>query len=83
MPGPDLDCVGYVAQWGFSQHLPAKYTVGKDQKKVLPPERGASDTVSHRKSGPSFCIILIKRLDEGLRKQLLAQKFSISFCLYI
>ena len=40
IPGPDLYCAKPLALKGFSQHLPAKYTVGRDQK-ILPSEREA------------------------------------------
>ena len=35
------------------------------------------------KSGPSYCITFRKRLDEGLRYQLLGRKLSISPGLYV
>ena len=34
----------------------------------------ASNTVPNGKSGPGYCISVIKRLDEGVWKQLLEQK---------
>ena len=43
----------------------------KAKKKVLPSERGALGTVSYGKFGPGYCVTFIKRLNEGLRLQLL------------
>ena len=41
--------------------------IGEDQKKVLPSERGAHDTVPYGKFVPSYCITFIKMLDEALK----------------
>ena len=68
-PRPDIPCVRPLALLGFLRHFIAK--IGKDPKKVLPSERGALGTVPYGKSGPGYCVTLIKRLHEGLSKQLL------------
>ena len=48
-------------------------------KNVSPSERRAPGTVPYYgKSGPGYCITSIKRLDEGMRSQILGQKLSIS-----
>ena len=41
--------------------------IGKEQKKVLPFERGPSGTVPYGKSASGYFITFIKRLDVGLR----------------
>ena len=47
--------------------------IGEDQKiKISPSERGVPGIAPYYgKSSPSYCITFIKRLDEGLRQQLL------------
>ena len=62
--------LNYIAR-GLWYFLP---NIDEDQKKVLPFERGAPGTMPYGKSGPSYCITIIKRLDEDLRQQLLGQK---------
>ena len=54
-------CAEPQALWGFSQHLPAKYSLRPN--KVLPSERGSPGTEPYGKSGPGYCITFIKRLD--------------------
>ena len=49
--------------------------IGEDQKKGLASVSWASGTASYGKSAPGYCFKFIKKLDEGLRKQLLRQKF--------
>ena len=65
LPGPDLHC---TSPWQFGDFydifLPI---IGKGKKKVLPSEHGAPGPLPYGKSGPSFCIRFIKKLDEGLR----------------
>ena len=46
---------------------------GEDQTNALPSERRASGTVPYGKSGSGYCIMFIKRLDEGLTLQVLIQ----------
>ena len=42
--------------------------IGEDQeKKVLPSESGATDTVPYGKSAPGYCITFIKRSAENLK----------------
>ena len=81
LPGPDLH---YASAWQFGDFydvfLP---NIGKGQKKVLPSEHGAPGSLRYGKSGPSFCITFIKKLDKGLRQQLLGQKPLTSPGLYI
>ena len=48
----------------FSNIFPQN--LGEDQK-VLPSDRRAPGTVPYGKSGPGYCIMFIKRFDEGLR----------------
>ena len=67
---------------GFSQHLPDKYHRWKP-KKVLPLEHWAPGTIPYDKTGPCYCNVLITRLDEGMRLQLLGQKPLILPGLYI
>ena len=59
----------------FSQRLPAKHTWRP--KKVLPSESGAPGTKPYGKSDPGYYISFIKKLHEGLRKQLLGSKSLI------
>ena len=61
----------YIARspWHFGDFrnifLPS---VDEDQTKISSSERGAPGTVTYNgKSGLSYCIAFIKRLDEGLR----------------
>ena len=65
LPWPDLHCAG--THWHFGDFrnvfLP---NIGEDQKKS-PSEREASGTVPYGKSGPSYYISFIKRLDDSLR----------------
>ena len=51
-------------------------------KKVLPSERRAPGSVLYGKYGRGYCITFIKRLNEGVRQQLLGQKPLISPGLY-
>ena len=57
--------------------------IGEDQINVLRSERVVHGTVPYGKSGPGFCIIVIKKLDEGLKLQLLGQTLLILHRLYI
>ena len=65
LPGPDLHC---ASPWQFGDFydifLP---NIGKGQKKALPSEHGAPGILRYGKSGVGYCIMFIKRLDEGLR----------------
>ena len=66
IPGPDLHYAGPMALWGFLQHLSAKCR--KKQKKTNNTIRArVPGTVRYGKSGSSYCITFIKRLNEGLR----------------
>ena len=81
LPGRIYIARGPLALRGFLQHLLAKYK--RRPKKVLLSERGGPGTVPYDKYGAGYCITSIKRLDEGLRKQLLEQKPLISPWLYV
>ena len=61
LPGPDLQHCASLWQFKdfYDIFLP---NIGKDQKKVLPSEHGASGTLHHGKSGPGFCITFMKSL---------------------
>ena len=74
---------GPRALWRLSQHLPAKYIVSEDQKKVLPFKSGPRILCHMVHLVPGYCIRLIKRLDEGAKLQLLGQKPLVSPGLYI
>ena len=50
--------------------------MGKGQKEVLPSEYGSLGTLPYGKSGHGYCITFIKRLDDGVKWQLLGQKPS-------
>ena len=82
--GPDLHRAGPLALWRFSQHLYPN--ISEDQKKSYDFSEGpltSRPTAPYcGKSGPHLCITFIKRLDVGLRLQLLGRKLSISFGLY-
>ena len=54
--------------------------LGEDQKTSNHLSAGllAGTVLYYGKSGSDYCITFIKRLDEGLRQQLLGQKLSIS-----
>ena len=59
--------------------------IGEDQKNLTILARGllAGTTLYYGKSGPDKCITVIKRLDVGLKQQLLGQKLSISSGVYV
>ena len=66
--GPGLHCAGPLA---FRKI--AKYTVVENKKKVLPSERGALGAVPYAESGPGYCMMFIKTLNESLKLELLWQ----------
>ena len=79
---------GANSQWGDESHLQFKYCLGRHfQRKPGAATYAATPlpgTVSYYgKYGPSYYVTSIKRLDEGLREQILGQKLSISPELYI
>ena len=67
LPGPDLHCTEPLALLRFSQHLSVNYR--KDQKKPhhLSAEPLDGTVPYYGKSGPGYCITIIKRLDESMR----------------
>ena len=81
LPGPDLHragaLIGNLEIFATCLELP---NVGNDQKKShhLSAELLAGTLQYDCKSDPGYCITFIKKLDEGLRKQLLGQKLSYS-----
>ena len=63
LPGMDLHCAEPLDIWRFL-HFSVKYR-GRPYK-VLPSKRGALRTLPYYgESGPSYCIMSIKTLDEG------------------
>ena len=80
MLGPDLHCVGPRYYGNFRKIFSPN--LRKDQINVLPSECRAPGTAPYGKSGPGYCIMFIKMLDEGLTMQVLGQKPLISPRLY-
>ena len=81
IPGPDLHC---PLLWYFGNFRNIfLQNIDEDQINVLPSELGGPGTLPYGKSGPGDRITFIKRLDEGLRKQLPGQKSLISPKSYI
>ena len=82
LPESDLHWVGpwHLGNFCYS-FLP---NIGEDQKQKKSYQLSAgTQALCHGKSGPGYCIAFIKRLDQGLRLQLLKQKPLISPRLYI
>ena len=66
LPRLDLYYAGPLALWRFSQLF--QPNVDEYQKNVSPSKREAPGTVPYYgKTGLSYCITSVKRLDEGLR----------------
>ena len=62
---------GFTFSWGPGTLGDFRYifllNIGETKKKILPSERGAPGIVPYAKSLAGYCIMFIKRLDEGLR----------------
>ena len=68
LPGPDLHCAGLLALWRFLPHFSTD--IDENQKKS---QHVAGTVPYYGKSGHGKCITFTKKLDEGLRWQLLRQ----------